>query len=415
MELEESKIGGLTTEKLQEEFYDSSFHAGGSFGVRVSGGGRRVFFLIYRLHGKRKRVTLGQHPSLSLAEARQRAQVITEQVGRGRDPASEKASYRASPTAAQLVELFLEDCERRSIAKSTLHEYRRIARAELLPYWRDRKAQDISPSDVNAVLRAIAEDRQSLTMAKRTLSLIKNLFSFGVKKAYLQSSPAENCVLLEIGDPHRERERVLNMEEVRALWQAANNEEPIISAIFHLLLLSGQKPGDIMAMRWQDINLDWWKVKAASGIEQHEVFLSLPALQVLRNVQPISGGGIYVFPGKAGSHIVNIRKAAMRIQANMSQHLLNETVEHWSPIDIRKTVEVHLRRLKIRPDVVDRILHRGPSNPVSRRTYETYNYRADMKQALSRWAHEIHNPDNTKPSKKRKKPAESNVIPLFSE
>src|SRR5690349_16131886 len=84
MRLEKKTIETLETAKRQEEFYDSGFNQRGSFGVRVSRGGRKVFFLIYPENGRRKRVTLGTYPLLSLEAAREEALRVLR-VGRASD------------------------------------------------------------------------------------------------------------------------------------------------------------------------------------------------------------------------------------------------------------------------------------------------------------------------------------------
>jgi len=96
LELTDEIIPSLSPRQQLEEFYDRNFAAGGSFGLRVGAGGKRSYFLIYSLHGHRRRMTLGAYPTLSLSEARSKAQGLLRMVAQGRDPARELRLYRRS-------------------------------------------------------------------------------------------------------------------------------------------------------------------------------------------------------------------------------------------------------------------------------------------------------------------------------
>ena len=95
--LTDRSIRNLKTEKAQEDFYDKGF-SDGSFAVRVTTSGRKSFVLFYRANGRKRRMTLGTYPAVSLAEARKKARDVLNEVFKGHDPAKQRLELRAQPT-----------------------------------------------------------------------------------------------------------------------------------------------------------------------------------------------------------------------------------------------------------------------------------------------------------------------------
>ena len=390
--LTDSSLASLSTSKAQEEIYDSSFRLSGSFGIRLSSTGRKVFFFIYSLHGKRKRLTLGTYPALSLTEARKQALEYVRCVAAGRDPQGELRSYSRGASFADLTELFLTQTVDGRCAKNTAREYRRIIQKELLPAWRNLKVVDIRPADILRLLELITAGRGKPVMAARVQALIHRIFAFAVERALLDRSPASGLLTDEKPPAHR---RMLTSGEIKDLWAALEAERPFIRGVFKVLLLTGQRPKDVLTMRWPDIKLDCWNVTRSAAAEdlalaqgsKHSsqrrtsragsfsrsfrpgVYLSPLAIQVLSEVRDekhradavakeLAPAGRqrpsdeYVFSSSRAPHLVYIRKAASRISRRMG------LVPAWSPADLRRTVSAQLRLLGVKQPIIDIVLGR---------------------------------------------------------
>ena len=90
VKLTDDFVNSLPASTSQVEYYDYSFTAGGSFGVRVTPPrGTKSFFVIYSINRRRKRMTLGRYPVLSLDKAKARAYEIIRQAQAGQDPAAQ--------------------------------------------------------------------------------------------------------------------------------------------------------------------------------------------------------------------------------------------------------------------------------------------------------------------------------------
>lgn len=377
VELSDELIKGLKPIKGQLEFYDLSPYGSGSFGVRLNPAGRKTFFLIYLINGKRKRLTIGEYPRLSLADARSEAGKVIEQVRSGRDPASEKKSYTLSQSFAELSQLFLDEYADKHCSEKTCTEYRRILKAELLPAWSDIKAVDIKKTQLLALVDKIAKERKSPVMAKRVKALASNVFNFAVEKGICPTNPAQGTRLRLETYP---KDRILTKDELRALWSALREENLITQGLFKTLLLSAQRPSDVISMRWKDISFDTWQIS-----DSFSIYLSKYSENILKKIREENLSKEFIFPShKENAHIRNIRKAALRLGKRM------KCKQPWSPFDLRRSAEYYMREIGIPLEVVERIFNRKtllgklPKEGAGKRDYEK-----EVKEALNTWGKEL--------------------------
>src|SRR5690242_20569569 len=106
--------------------------------------GRKQFNVRYRIHGKQRRLVLGEYPGLSLAQARKRARTAQTAIDGGRDLAAEQqaAKVARTDTFAALVTDYLVEHARPH--KRTADEDERALDADVLPHWRDRSVREIT-------------------------------------------------------------------------------------------------------------------------------------------------------------------------------------------------------------------------------------------------------------------------------
>src|SRR5512145_2918297 len=186
--------------------------------IRITPSGHKSWVLLYRHHGRLRRLTLGRYRDRGLAEARKEAVNARGRILNGADPATEKHDERATygDTVGALYELFKKATEK----KRSWSEQRRIFENEVLPAWRHRRVQDMTRRDIRALVDRKAETAP--VMANRMLARISRLFSFAVERDWMEANPA-----LRIVKPGEEksRDRVLSRDELRELWPALHQTE----------------------------------------------------------------------------------------------------------------------------------------------------------------------------------------------
>jgi integrase len=140
-------------------------------------------------------------------------------------------------------------------------------------------------------------------------------------------------------------------------------------------------------MRWSDLDLNagTWLLKAADtkGERAHLVPLSAPMVELLKAVPKF---GDYVFTTDGETHISGYAKGKSRLDRFVAANAVQ--IEPWTLHDLRRTVSSHMARLGIPKDIRGRVLNHAVQG-VTDRHYTPYDFAAEKRSALDRWAAEL--------------------------
>ena len=127
-----------------------------------------------------------------------------------------------------------------------------------LAEWHDRQITEIARKDIKELIRVKA--RTSPIAANRLLSLIAKIFNWAVKEELIQASPA-----IQIDRPGQEveRERSLTADEIKTAWEAFDRLGYPFGPLFKMLLVTGQRRGEVAGMKWSEITADGWRFPAS--------------------------------------------------------------------------------------------------------------------------------------------------------
>ena len=364
-------IETLKADKWLVDYWDDGLPG---FGVRAHHSGRKSFIVRYQFDGTKRRMTLGSYPTMSLADARSRAKEILGRVARGEDPQQKRQAEKGAETFAELAAEYLERHAKRK--KRRWQEDQRILKVDLLPHWRRKKAGKITRREVSELLDGIVA-RGAPIMANRVKALISKIYNFGISRDIVEHNP---CFGVPNPAKARQRDRVLSEEEIRAVWRAFDGLDPVMAATFKMRLLTAQRGGEVLAMRWADIAANWWTIPAemAKNGLAHRVPLAPQTLKLLEALRPLTGHSDWVFasPRREGAHIVAVQKAAERIA--------REAEVEFVPHDLRRTAASCMTSVGISRLVVSKILNHVESGITA--VYDRHSYDAEKRQALVRWA-----------------------------
>jgi integrase len=238
--------------------------------------------------------------------ARTEARRLRQSIDQGIDPMAAIEAARTAPTMSDLVDRFEQEHLVRKRA-STANNYRRMLDNHIRPHFgRHMKVADVGFSDIEALHRKLT--KQGLTyQANRVHAVVRKMLGLAVRWGWRTDNPARG---VEHNIEHR-RQRYLVADELTRLTQAlADHQDQQIANIFRLLILTGARRGEVLAMRWADLDLAagiWSKPASSTKQKQaHVVPLSAPARQLLSTIDRC---GDYVFPGPgARGHIVEPKK-----------------------------------------------------------------------------------------------------------
>jgi integrase len=299
---------------LTDTFTRQVKHQGNPAGEKYADGGG-LYLLVkasgkywrmdYRHAGKRKTLALGVYPAVKLAKARERRDKARELLADGADPGEEKkAGKRASALAG--TSLF-EAVAREWFAKQKTrwagsHSDKVIARLErdLFPWLGSRPLADITAPELLVCLTRI-EQRGAIETAHRALQ------NFGQVARYaIRAGRAERDISADLRGaltPWRpvQYAHVVEPKEIavqlRKIYDCTGTF-PVMCAL-RLVPQLFARTGELRRMRWADIDLDsgQWRYTVSKTGRQHIACLSSQAVEILRELHPLTGGHEYVFPG----------------------------------------------------------------------------------------------------------------------
>jgi len=352
------------------------------FGVRVSAGGARSFVLLYRTAGRSRRLTLGRYPTLSLLTARRKAQKALAQLADGVDPARQRdpgTSYAFERTAADFIDKYARP------KNKDWSESDRLLTREFCSQWARRDIRELRRGDVAEIIDGMVK-RGSPGAAVHALAAVRRLFSWTVERGLLEHSPVEG-----LRPPVRikARDRVLSDAQLLAVWNATSALGYPFGTIIELLIRTGQRRGEVTAMRWDDLDLKArrWSLPAEANKSgrPHEVPLTKDTVHLLRSLPRLHD--VLVFPAhrhQTDRPVSGHGKVKQRLDELSG-------VTDWTLHDIRRTVATGMARKKVPPHVIERVLnHASGTFAGVAGIYNRFGYLDEMGDALDEWERHLY-------------------------
>lgn len=286
--------------------------AGGLY-LEVASSGSKRWFAKYRFAGKERRIALGNYPSVSLKQAREGRDAArrTQQVGT--DPVMQRkaeALARAANSATTFEAVAREFHDGKAPGWSAHHatQWLRCLEKDLFPWLGALPLAGITAPAVLAALQRV-EKRGTVRMAHDLREYASHVFRYGIATGRCERNPAAD--LQGALRPYVVKNAAAILEPIKAgeLLRAidAYQGQPVTRAALVLSALLFQRPGNIRAMEWSEIDADaaLWTIPAAKmkrtihgkvNGRPHLVPLAPQALAILDELRPLTGHGKYVFP-----------------------------------------------------------------------------------------------------------------------
>lgn len=365
--------------------------------------GHRSFAFRYRspVSGKPTKLTLGSYPGeITLEAARTAALDARRAVTAGRDPADEKkiAKFERDDKGL-LVETLLDEFVKLHIEvknkTSTADEHKRLIEKRIKPAWKGRNIRTITRIDVNTLLQGMVAKGAPVS-ANRTFAVIRRFFKWVLTLEGALPSDKSPAARVVAPTPETSRERKLTDDEMRALWKSTQGIEPF-SVMVRLLLLTGQRRGEVSGMRWEELSLDGdeptWTIPSAraKNDKEHIVPLAPAAVALIRSLKIIDGSK-YVLTTTGTTPISGFSKGKIALDKAMLLDLREHTpdldeVADWRLHDLRRTFASGMAPLKQPVHVVERLLnHISGSFAGIVGVYQQYEYAPEMRVAALAWA-----------------------------
>jgi integrase len=388
-------LSDLTIKSLKpKEKTFKRFDGGGLF-IEIATTGGKLWRFKYRFDGKEKLLALGRYPEVSLQEARRRHFDAREKLSKGIDPSAEKKAIKAArcETAANTFEAIALEWHARW-KKDRAEKYGRNVLAclkkEVFPYIGAKPVSEIKAPDVLGVCRRI-EKRSALQATRMANTAISQIIRYAIVTGRAEYDPCpglRGALETAHATPHptfTDPERI--GELMRAIDQLKGNH--IVRSALALAPLVFVRPVELRMAKWADFDLEkaewvfeYSKQRCAARTKRKLVVpLARQAVEILKDLHPMTGQGVYVFPGFfKGDYL--------------PEHSINRAIRGMG-YDTKTEISAHGFRALARTVLAERLrfpaewIERQLSHITSERLGEAYDrtqYLDDRKEMMQRWA-----------------------------
>jgi integrase len=352
----------------------------------VTPGGGRLWRLRYRHAGRESMLGLGAYPAVSLKMARERCEEARRVLAAGADPAAVKRAERAG-NANTFEAIATEWLAKQHFSPATLEKAEWTFRDLLFPFLGSRPVAQLAAPEILAVLRRL-ESRGKHETAHRTKQRISQVIRYAIATGRAVYDPAADLRGALTPIASRNHPAITEPARVGELLRAidAYEGDPATVAALKLAPLLFVRPGELRAAEWSEFCLDGaepeWRIPAARMKmgEQHIVPLAAQAVAILRELQPLTGAGRYLFPSMRSRErpiSENTLGAALRRMG----YSKDEMTAHG----FRAMASTLLNEQGFPPDVIELQLAHAERNKV-RAAYNRAQRLTERRQMMQAWA-----------------------------
>jgi integrase len=366
----------------------------------VNPNGSKYWRMAYRFNDKHKTLALGVYPAVSLAEARNRRDAARQLLEAGTDPseivtkkakkAATVAAHAIEETKAELMFEFVatEWFTRHAVNWQKNHADKIINRlkADVFPWIGNRPINEVTPPELLTVLRRI-ESRGALETAHRVLANCGQIFRYAVATGRAERNqaadlrgalpPVMGTHFASITEPNQIGEllRKINGYKGSFVTRCAMQLAPYVFV----------RPGELRHAEWCEIDLDKaeWRIpanKMKMGT-LHIVPLSTQAVAILREIQPLTGTGKYVFSGACDATRPMSENTVNKALRSLGYDTKTQLTGHG----FRSMASTLLNEQGYNSDAIERQLAHSERDGV-RAAYNYAQYLPERKTMMQAWA-----------------------------
>lgn len=292
--------------KATEKAIGDKYADGGGMYLLVKAAGK-YWRMDYSFSGKRKTLALGTYPEISLAKARERRAAARTLLAEGVDPSAAKREEKKAraDAAANTFETVAREWLAKTAAKradGTQLKVKTWLEKDVFPFIGKMPMSTIGPRDIlERVVRKL-EARGAIDTAHRVKQLCGQVFRFAVVSGLAERDVTADLSEALASKSSRHFAAITEPKRVGDLIRSihAYSGHPSTVAALKLSPLVFVRPGELRTAEWAEIDLDAaeWRIAGAKMKMKidHIVPLATQAVEILRNLHPITGHGRYVFP-----------------------------------------------------------------------------------------------------------------------
>ena len=356
--------------------------------LEVAPAGGKWWRLKYRFQGKEKLISLGVYPDVGLKEARSRREEAKKLLASGVDPSAVRKAAKAATADADCFETVAREWFGKfSQGWADSHAETVIRRLEryVFPLIGTRAIREVHSPELLSVLRRI-EARGVIETAHRTAQVCGQVFRYAVRTGRAERDPSADLrgALAPVKITHLAS--ITDPKTIGGLLRAIDGYQGsiITQCALKLAPLVFVRPGELRKAEWSEVNLEAceWRIPAdrMKARTQHIVPLSRQAVEVLRQLHPVTGHGRYLFPSartEARPMSDNAILAALRRMGFAKEEMTGH--------GFRSMASTILNEQGWHKDAIERQLAHAERNKV-RDAYNYAEYLPERRKMMQVWA-----------------------------
>jgi hypothetical protein len=384
--------------------------------VKARGRVRRIWTFRYRKSDLRGELIIGEHPALTLEQARRETLELLNMIRDGIDPKVAKFEARqalvrearekaALGTFAALLDAYV--AKLRARGKLSAHEVELTFNRHVkkpFPIHAKRAANAIRPEDIRDILAKMIQ--QGITRQTNTVrSYLQAAFTYGAHADFdprraanesalfkLSSNPVS--MLPRIQEFETTLDRVLTDAELWHIWNGLGRIRVEIGLMLRCnILLGSQRFRQLLRVTWADYDAKTGVLRLADPkgsrltAMQHYLPVSERVRQMLADLWALNSAGPFVFStcgGEKSIHSTSLTSIFVELRDSW-RVACGDPAAYFQGRDIRRSTETRLQSLGVSREIRAQLLSHGRTSGVQQKHYERYDYLKEKAAALALW------------------------------
>lgn len=358
----------------------------------LSGSGTATWVLRYSRAGRRRELTLGSYPHLTLSEARKKTRMYRARIDAGEDPVTdrkvEKARARTSLTVSKLCDDY---AERRyaDLASSSVNQYKWLIGSVIKPTIGSLDVLVVKPSDI---VYMIEKRNRPWTISQAILGLTRQIFAHALGKRIIDTNPAVGIDLTTIkGKRPPKRKRIMLTEnELSAMLPGIDDKLGRRDGLmFRILLATCVRQGELLQTKIAAIDLERgsWRIEPETTKTREAFLVPLAPLVVqwMRELIAMAGDSEWLCPARsAKNHNGHVGRSILQDAVRRAFERDHFDVRRFTPHDTRSTAKGHLRNLGFSREISEIALNH--KLPGIEGIYDVREEIPERREAMEAWA-----------------------------
>ena len=357
--------------------------------LEVSPKGGKWWRFKYQFEKKEKRMSLGIYPDISLEMARQRREEARKLVAQGVDPGKMRKAQekqlrnKAANTFEVIANEWIKKCSNEWVPEYRERVHQRL-KQDIFPCIGRTPIGEMTSPKLLEVIRRI-EQRGVVETAHRILGVCGRIFRYAIATGHIQNNPCDSLRGALKTAKTKSFASVIEPQKVAQVLRMidAYDGTLAVQCALRLAPLVFVRPGELRKAEWKDIDLEKgeWKYLVTKTQTPHVVPLARQSIKILKEVQPLTGHGRYVFPSSrtySRPMSDNALLAAMRRMGISKEELCTHGFRAMARTILDEV-------LGFRPDFIEHQLAHTVRDPLGR-AYNRTKHLQERKEMMQKWA-----------------------------